>query len=135
MCFLLVACDSPLVCIPTMFVGVVSLVFPSLATVGPVVYGFVLMAMANNGVAALVVWALTFFVWWHVPTAIYNEIKGSDPFLTGLVAVMGASCLGPIGIILGPLLLVVPVQLLWLMLATEGPEGSPGGRSTPSIKR
>lgn len=121
-CLLLVCFGSSFVCIPSGVVAVVSVVFPSLAGLGTLVFGGILFCSGLYWSAGAVI-ALSLFVWWYVPTAIYEDIQNTHSFLTGLVVVMGASCMGPLGIIIGPFLLVVPYHLINSM--TSQPSFSP----------
>ncbi|CAD7957743.1 unnamed protein product [Amoebophrya sp. A120] len=47
--------------------------------------------------------------WWNVTVAIYMEIPESNPWLTGLGVVLGISHFGVKGVVLGPVLVVIPL--------------------------
>jgi len=115
-CLLLVCFGSPVVCIPAAFAGVCAIISPPWAHVVTLCQGFNLWSSDAYWSAAFV-WSMTALVWWFVPDSIYSDI--ANPFLTGLSIVMGAACMGPIGCILGPILIVVPIEVLQNLTGDE----------------
>lgn len=50
-----------------------------------------------------------FFVWWFVDEAIYQDIPDSHPLIMGLSLVLGFHSYGMYGLLIGPLLAIIPV--------------------------
>merc|ERR1719253_901798 len=62
---------------------------------------------------------ICFIATYCVPCAIYAELPSVHYYLTGLAVVMGFSMFGTEGILIGPLVIVVPI-LVFLGLGKEG---------------
>lgn len=127
-CLLLVCFESPVVCVPTGFAAILSVIAPTSAIFVALAFGAYLW-LTGSWLSASIVLTASALVWYFVPDAIYSDIPGAHPFLTGLTVVMGASCLGPVGCVAGPVLLAVPYVVIASMLAPpDDTRGQPGMR-------
>lgn len=69
----------------------------------------------NHTVSAVLAAVANIFVWWQVPTAIYEEIPESNSWLTGLSVVLGIRQFGVAGVVLGPMIASVPLIVFNLL--------------------
>jgi len=86
-----------------------SAAFPLISPLFVCVIAVPQLLIQGRYVVLLIVFALHFFVWWTVDTAIYAEIPDSHTMTAGLGVVLGITAFGFHGVLLGPLLMCLPV--------------------------